>query len=422
MSSRTLEDMARQVWDWCETLATFSSDEAALSRFYLTAEHRQANDQVAKWMQASGMSTREDAAGNLWGHYPAAPDAPTPVKRLVLGSHLDTVPNAGRYDGMLGVMLATAAVGLLNEEGIQLPFSIDVVGFGDEEGVRFGTTLLGSRAVAGTWQDDWWALQDRDGVTLAEAFKAFGLDPARIGEAALAPEDVLGYLEVHIEQGPVLEERGLPLGIVSGIAGARRFHVDFTGFAGHAGTVPMAMRRDAMAGAAEWLLAVEQVARDVDVVATVGQVDCRPGGVNVIPGQARLSLDIRSGDDARRDSAVERLKALASEIAHRRNLSVAWQSIHSAPAVACAPWWQNLQTEVLKTLGHEPLSVMSGAGHDAMAMAHVADCAMYFVRCEAGISHHPAEAISRDDIAPALAALKETLLQLSGYNSASRCH
>lgn len=412
-----LTGAAAKLMDWCDQLADISADPECLSRFYLTPEHRRANDRVASWMQAAGLSTWEDAAGNLWGRYAAAADSPEPVKTLILGSHLDTVPNAGRYDGMLGVLVALVAVEQLIAAGVRLPFHVDIVGFGDEEGSRFGTTLLGSRAVAGTWQQDWWALEDAEGVTLSRAFEQFGLEPTRISEAARSPEELLGYLELHIEQGPVLEGLDQPLGVVTAIAGARRFGIDVIGYAGHAGTVPMDLRRDALAGASELVLAVEQIARDAEVVATVGQISAKPGAVNVIPGAVQLSLDIRSGEDPQRDRALEQIRARADSIAQRRSLSTRWHEIHKAPAVACADWLQQRQRQVLTELDLEPVQLLSGAGHDAMAMAAIADCGMYFLRCKGGVSHHPDEAITESDLVPAIATLAKTLVALADPRS-----
>lgn len=412
LSDDDLRVSAARLMARCDQLASLSSDPQGLSRFYLTPEHRQANDLVGGWMNDAGLSVWEDAAANLWGRYPASTDSQIPVKRLILGSHLDTVPNAGRYDGMLGVLSALAAVEELTRGGIRLPFHVDIVGFGDEEGSRFGTTLLGSRAVAGSWQEDWWALTDDEGTTLRQAFEHFGLQPKRIAEAALSPGQLLGYLELHIEQGPVLEDRDTPLGVVTSIAGARRFLIELEGFAGHAGTVPMTLRRDALAGAAELVLAVESVAKEEGVVATVGQLEALRGGVNVIPGSVQMSLDIRSAQDDRRDRALSRIQQILEEIERRRGLSSQWREIHKAGAVACAGWWQKLQCRVLEELNLEPVRLMSGAGHDAMAMAEVTDCSMYFVRCKGGVSHHPDESIEQADLKPSVAALVSTLIRL----------
>ncbi|MCM2680238.1 allantoate amidohydrolase [Echinimonas agarilytica] len=402
--------MAQQIMQWCDQLAQISAKPNGIHRFYLTPEHKACNQQVAKWMEQAGMTAFEDAAGNLVGRLTSAvPNA----KTLMIGSHLDTIPNAGRYDGILGVLLPIAAIRQLNSLGIELPYHIDVLGFGDEEGIRFGSTLLGSRAVAGTWQSDWWQLEDTNGVTMAEAFESFGLEPDSIGKAAYLPQQLIGYLEVHIEQGPVLEQQQLAVGIVSAIAGARRFQIHFEGFAGHAGTVPMTMRQDALVAAAEAICQIEAMAKTAGIVATVGHIECRPNAVNVIPGSVRFSLDIRSVDDHQRDSTLDSIEQQLDEICAKRNLKWHWHSIHDAAAVHCAPWLMEQQQQTLEALEQEPLCLMSGAGHDAMALAEITDIAMYFVRCKGGISHHPDESITKEDVVVALDTLRTALVQFS---------
>ena len=255
------------------------------------------------------------------------------------------------------------------QNNIALPYAIDIIGFGDEEGTRFGSTLLGSRAVAGTWNPEWWELKDRNGISLKQAFIDFGLDPDNIHSAARNPDDLLAYLEVHIEQGPVLEDENLALGIVTAIAGARRFAIEIQGYAGHAGTVPMPMRKDALVGAALGIVLVEDIAKEFDVVATVGKIECGPGAVNVIPGHATFTIDIRSGDDQLRDQAFAKIQHELDMICLNRNLVARWTEIHNAPAVVCADWIQALQASVLRDMNLHPYTLMSGAGHDAMAMA-----------------------------------------------------
>lgn len=402
--------LATQVMDWCQKLAAISSTPNNISRFYLTPEHKRCNALVSDWMQDAGMTSWSDAAGNLWGRYEAAASN---SKTLLLGSHLDSIPNAGAYDGILGVLVAIASVQQLYQQDIKLPFAIEIIGFGDEEGSRFGSTLLGSRAVAGTWNPAWWELKDREGISLAEAFAKFGLKPELIASAARTRGDLLAYIEVHIEQGPVLEEGNNPLGVVTSIAGARRFTIDVQGYAGHAGTVPMTMRKDALLGAALGVALVERIAHEFSVVATVGQIECVPGAVNVIPGQARFSLDIRSGDDRKRDKALEKIRQELALICSARQLTHQWSEIHSAPAVGCADWLQHLQAQVLSEMGLEPVRLMSGAGHDAMAMVAIADVAMYFVRCKGGVSHHPDELVMVGDVELAIAALTKTLLKIA---------
>jgi len=406
----TFTALAKTVMNWCDQLAAISSNPDNISRFYLTPEHKRCNEQVAQWMQDAGMDTWVDAAGNLCGRYEAQD---TCAKTLLLASHLDSIPNAGAYDGILGVLVAIAAVKELHEKNTYLPFAIEVIGFGDEEGTRFGSTLLGSRAVAGTWNPDWWQLKDRAGISLQQAFIDFGLDPDNIKSAARDPDDILAYLEVHIEQGPVLEDENLALGIVTSIAGARRFSIDLAGYAGHAGTVPMNMRKDALVGAALGIALVENIAKEFNVVATVGKISCGPGAVNVIPGHASFTIDIRSGDDHLRDQAFAKIQHELDLICESRSLSASWQEIHNAPAVVCADWVQELQASVLCDMGVTPYQLMSGAGHDAMALAEICDVAMYFVRCKGGVSHHPDESVTEADVALSIEALSRTLEKLS---------
>lgn len=404
------EALANKVMHWCDQLAAISSNPENISRFYLTPEHKRCNALVAQWMQESGMETWVDAAGNICGRYDAKNSC---AKTLVLASHLDSIPNAGAYDGILGVLIAIAVVEQLYQSDITLPYAIDIIGFGDEEGTRFGSTLLGSRAVAGTWNPDWWELKDRNGISLKQAFIDFGLEPDNIHSAARNPDDLLAYLEVHIEQGPVLEDENLALGIVSAIAGARRFAIEIEGYAGHAGTVPMPMRKDALVGAALGVVLVENIANEFNVVATVGKIECGPGAVNVIPGHAKFTIDIRSGDDQLRDQAFAKIQHELDMICINRNLAASWNEIHNAPAVVCADWIQALQASVLCDMNLNPYKLMSGAGHDAMAMADICDVAMYFVRCKGGVSHHPDESVTVEDVALAIEALGNTLQKLA---------
>ena len=406
LSETSFSALAKTVMNWCDQLAAISSNPENISRFYLTSEHKRCNEQVAVWMQDACMDTWVDAAGNLCGRYEAENPC---AKTLLLASHLDTIPNAGAYDGILGVLVAIAAVKILNDSNTRLPFAIDVIGFGDEEGTRFGSTLLGSRAVAGTWNPDWWQLKDRAGISLQQAFIDFDLQPEKIHEAARKADDILAYLEVHIEQGPVLEDEQLALGIVTSIAGARRFNIDITGYAGHAGTVPMAMRKDALVAAALGIAQIETIAKEFNVVATVGKISCGPGAVNVIPGSASFTLDIRSGDDQLRDQAFAKIQHELDMICESRKLSANWQEIHNAPAVLCADWIQDMQTSVLCDMNLAPYKLMSGAGHDAMALADICDVAMYFVRCKGGVSHHPDESVTEADVALAIESLSRTL-------------
>ncbi|WP_125777055.1 allantoate amidohydrolase [Antribacter gilvus] len=407
---------ARWVLDRCADLNAYSARPDALERAYLTPEHAAVNTAVGAWMRDAGLDVETDAAGNLWGRRPGDPDhaggaAPTgPEPALVLGSHLDTVPDAGSYDGMLGVVLAVAVAERLRTT--ELPFALEVVGFSDEEGARFGKALLGSCAASGQWDAAWWDQQDSDGVSLREAFARFGLVPDRVGDAARRPEDLVGYLEAHIEQGPHLEAADLPLGYVTTIAGARRFVLTVTGEARHAGGTPYDRRHDALAAASEIVLAAERLARESGCLATVGALDVQPGAVNVIPGLVTMTLDLRARTDEERDALWDRLQAAAGTVVEARGVTFAAEETHRAPSTACAPWLSEaVVAGIWKAVpGGEALGLWSPAGHDAMAMAAVTDVAMLFVRCHDGISHHPAEAVREDDVALALDALEAAVL------------
>ncbi|MEV7428201.1 allantoate amidohydrolase [Nocardioides sp. NPDC092400] len=396
----------------CDELAALSSRPDAVERLHLTTEHARANALVAGWMEAAGLRAWQDAAGNQCGRR----EGPVPgMPALLLGSHLDTVPDAGRYDGPLGVVMALEVAARLR--GRELPFALEVVGFGDEEGARFGTALLGSRALAGTWDPAWWDLVDRDGTTLRQAFHDFGLDPARVGEAGRRPEELVGYLEAHIEQGPHLEAANASLGYVTTIAGARRFALTVLGEARHAGGTPYSRRRDALVGASEVVTAVERLARatgDHGCIATVGRLEVSPGAVNVVPGRADLTLDLRAATDAERDAMWEVVRAEAEAICTARGLSLHVVETHAAPAAPCAPWLQRAVVAGIATTGDtDPLGLWSRAGHDAMAVAAVTGVGMLFLRCSDGISHHPDEDVRSVDVARGIDALEQAVLAVA---------
>ena len=378
-------------------LAAISETADDITRVFLTAEHRVAAELLMGWMRDAGMTAKIDAIGNVCGRYEGdRPDLPC----LMIGSHFDTVRDAGRWDGPLGVIAAIACVGDLNRRGKRLPFALEVTGFADEEGVRFASTLLGSRAIAGTFNESALGSKDRAGLTMREALVAFGLDPEHIGAAARAPSELLGYVELHIEQGPVLEAKQLPVGVVTAIAGATRLAVELRGMAGHAGTVPMALRRDALAGAAECIVAIEEFcASDRDgLVGTVGYINAMPGATNVIPGMVSFTIDMRSPRDSFRKLAVADVVRQIEEIARRRHLALEINVTHENRTVPCAAWLQQQVAEAVKDEGYPVFELPSGAGHDGMAMIDIADVAMLFVRCRGGISHHPAEHVEPADV------------------------
>ena len=399
----------------CDMLGVppFSDMEGGLYRGYLTPAHRAAIDRVGAWMAEAGMRVTLDPAANLVGRYDGAvPGAPT----LIIGSHIDSVRDGGRYDGPLGIMLGIEAVDALNLGERRLPFAIDVVAFGDEEGSRFPAAMLTSKAVAGTLGADQLDVVDDEGVDLASALRRF--HPAydeMTGGGAVVGGEALGisgfhnarrracasfaYLEAHIEQGPLLEAEGLAVGTVTGIAAQLRYQVRVRGLAGHAGTTTMALRHDALAGAAEMVLAIERIARAdaSDLVATVGRIEALPGAANVIPGAVTFTIDIRSGDGARRDRAAETILAAITEIADGRRLILAIEKVHDLAASPCDPRLMELMDAAIADAGQPVRRLVSGAGHDAMVMAALCPTAMLFIRCRGGISHNPAEHVEPED-------------------------
>lgn len=377
-------------------LGAISETPENLTRIFLSPEHRIAADLLTSWMKDAGMAAHLDAIGNVCGRYEGErPGLPC----LMLGSHYDTVRDAGKWDGPLGVITAIACVSDLNRRGVRLPFAIEIVGFADEEGVRFASTLLGSRAVAGTFDENVLRTPDADGLTMREAMVQFGLDPDHIGAAARARRELHAYVELHIEQGPVLEQQNLPVGVVTAISGATRLAANLVGMAGHAGTVPMALRRDALAGAAECIVAVEAFCKtdDAGLVGTVGAITALPGATNVIPGRVSFTLDIRAPEDSHRERAVAEIVRRIEAIAKRRELALQIDVTHENRTVPCAPWLKAQVAEAIAAEGFGVFELPSGAGHDGMAMIDVTDVAMLFVRCRGGISHHPAEHVEAAD-------------------------
>ncbi|MCX7782195.1 MAG: allantoate amidohydrolase, partial [Meiothermus sp.] len=368
------------------------------TRTFLSPPMWEVHEALTGWMLELGMTVRTDAVGNLIGHYPGPhPEAPL----FLMGSHVDTVRDAGPYDGPLGGVLALALVKGL--EGRRLPFAIEVMAFSEEEGVRYGVPFLGSKAVAGQFEPSFLALRDAEGRTVEEAIRAFGLEPVQIPQAAYAGARVKGYLEFHIEQGPVLEALGYPLGIVEAIAGQSRLEVAFRGKAGHAGTTPMHLRRDALAGAAEWMTLVEREAREEPgLVATVGLISALPGAANVIPGEVQMSLDVRHQYDEVRSLAVANLITRAQQVAQRRGLELAYQTRYEQPAVPCHPGLSDLLAQSVEAQGYPVHRLVSGAGHDAMIMASLCPSTMLFLRSPGGLSHHPDESVWPEDVEAAL--------------------
>jgi allantoate deiminase len=389
------------VMERCDLLGNISEEPGLLVRPYGSQAMREANNIVSGWMRAAGMSVRQDAIMNLIGRYEGTGD-----KTLILGSHLDTVRDAGKYDGPLGIMVALACVEQLHDRSERLPFSVEVVAFADEEGLRFGTTFLGSSVYAGAFDGKRLSLEDKKGVTLRDAVRTFGGDPDALESNGRSRDDLLGYCEVHIEQGPVLEQMDLPVGVVTAINGQSRIKVGFTGQAGHAGTVPMEGRRDALCAAAESVLEIESAAkREPEAVATVGEIKVFPGAINVIPAEATHSLDLRHPDDAARERLRDHLEWRAKEIAASRGCDYSWELTQETPAVPADPELSALLMKAVEDSGFPVHRLPSGAGHDAAQMAALTPMAMLFVRCKEGISHNPAESVKREDVGAAIEVL-----------------
>jgi allantoate deiminase len=395
-AGRQTHPLGEEIVGRINRLAEISETSNNLTRIFLTAEHRAAADLIMSWMVEAGMRAHLDAIGNVCGRYEGErPGLPC----LMLGSHYDTVRDAGKWDGPLGLITAISCVADLNRRGRRLPFAIEVTGFADEEGVRFASTLLGSRALAGTFNESVLGTKDKSGISLREALVRFGLDPDHVGAAARIRSELLAYIELHIEQGPVLENRNLPIGVVTAIAGATRLAARLTGMAGHAGTVPMAMRRDALAGAAECISRIEELCLTDHggLVGTVGYIHAVPGATNVIPGQAHFTIDMRAPTDTHRKKAVSDIVRQIEAIARRRKLELQVDVTHENRTVPCAPWLKAQVAEAVAAEGCPVFELPSGAGHDGMAMVDIADVGMIFVRCRGGISHHPDEHVEMDD-------------------------
>lgn len=391
-----------------DRLARFSESERAITRVFLSAEHRAAGEWLMALMAEAGMTARFDEIGNVVGRYEGAQPG---ARALLIASHIDTVRDAGRYDGTLGVLIGIACVRELNRLGRRLPFAIEVVGFGDEEGTRFGVAMMGSRALAGRLDADWLDVADAKGVTMRQALIGFGGDPGAIPRLSRRSDPPLAYLEVHIEQGPVLLEEGLPVGIVTEIVGTSRIRCRLTGLAGHAGTVPMARRRDALAAAAEMVLVVERIANETaGLVGTVGLLNLEHGAVNTIPGAVMFTIDLRAGRDALRAEAEQELRRQLETIAGKRGVGLAVEKFYVADAVLFDPSLKTHLEQAVARQGVRVLRLASGAGHDAMDFVGLCPAAMLFVRSgNGGISHHPLESVTAEDVDVAVRVLLDTV-------------
>jgi allantoate deiminase len=414
MPKRTLAQAAGTLARRLDLLARVSDERGATTRTFLSPAMRRANRLVGGWMRGAGLSVREDTVGNLVGRTRTR----AAERTLLLGSHLDTVRDGGRFDGALGVLLPIAALEVIRSRGTPLPFAVEVIGFSEEEGVRFSSAYLGSKGFAGRLGKADLRLRDSGGVSAGEVLARHNQGRFSIPRAAHARTGLIGYLEVHIEQGPVLESRGLAAGVVSAIAGQTRARIRFSGEAGHAGTTPMALRRDALAGAAEFIVAAEAFARDrPPLVATVGRITAHPGAPNVIAGAAELSLDVRHPVDSRRRAAFAKLKEAARSIARRRGLTFSAETTQDNGAVDCSRDLTSLLARSVRATQGRVATLASGAGHDAVVMSSLAPVAMLFVRCRRGLSHHPDEFVAPGDLRAALGVVVDFLGRLASRSA-----
>ncbi len=409
----SIEINADRLWSRLSKLAEIGRSEGSgVTRLSFTEEERAAIDLVASYMREAHLEVREDAAGNLIGRREGSdPEAPV----LLTGSHVDSVPNGGDFDGPLGVLAAVEALQVMEERGVETERPIEVVAFADEEGARFGFGMIGSRAMAGTLTPEDLDRQDESGISIAHAMRDYGLDPEKIDEAARPEDSVHAYVELHIEQGKILENEDLPVGVVTGIAGPVWLRLTLEGEAGHAGTTPMGLRCDALVAAAAIVGRVEkEAARTGTTVGTVGQLDLSPGGINIIPGRVSFSLDLRDIDQEVRDGVEARIADEAGRICEERGIGLETQTLQRLPPVLCSDLVREAAREACEELGFEPFELASGAGHDGMHLASLCPIGMIFVRSKDGLSHNPNEYSSREDCAAGAEVLYRTLLGLAG--------
>jgi allantoate deiminase len=403
-----MSERARRILEECHLIASMTEEEGRITRRFLTPPMHRVHERLETRMKDLGMQVRVDAAGNQRGVWKLREPQRS---RLVLGSHLDSVPNAGAYDGVLGVVIALEWVRIAQEIGFNRP--IEVIGFSEEEGVRFGVPFLGSRAAAGCFDTELLRLSDATGTTLEESIRDFGLDPSQIPQAAI-DDPVRGFVEVHIEQGPVLDAAGMSVAAVTAIVGQTRGTLTFKGHANHAGTTPMHLRKDALAAGAEWISCVEEITnRTPGLVATVGKVLAEPNAANVIAAKVEVSLDCRHADDAVRAETVLELRAKALAIVERRDMRMEWTEHMNQSAVPMDAELTTMMVESIREVGLPAMRITSGAGHDAMIMASRMPTTMLFLRSPGGVSHDPAEAVLAEDIEASLQVAQRFLERLS---------
>ncbi|MGI9889762.1 allantoate amidohydrolase [Vibrio chagasii] len=406
------EETASLTWEWLESIAqcsqTSDPDKEGVTRLCASQEHEEANQKLHDWMTISGMEVRMDNAANLIGRYPSANPG---AKTLIFGSHQDTVPNGGKYDGILGVILPIALVNYFHNNQLEFPFHIDVIAFSDEEGTRFQSTLLGSKAISGIFDPAMLTAEDANGVSMRDALVSFGCNPDLISEDAYEKENVLGFVELHIEQGPQLEQANLPVGVVTAMTGIERHTLSIIGKASHAGTVPMNLRQDALVGAAQVIHMFDQLCkREEDLVGVVGKIANYPNGVNVIPQQTDITIELRSPNDASRIEAREEMLAEIESMMNQYNLAYRHEQTYEQSAVICDDSLSSVLSNAVSLSGITPKHLYSGAGHDGLAVSKLTDIAMLFMRCTDGISHHPDEAILQQDLVAAVEVLNHFCL------------
>lgn len=408
---KDLLQRAEKILQRINELASISEDESCITRTYGTKAFIEGRDKVQQWMKEAGLQTRIDNIGNIRATLLSENGS---AKTFVIASHIDTIVNAGKFDGPLGVLVGLDLAGQIIESKTQLPFHIELIGFCDEEGCRFHTTYLGSKAVAGSFDATILAAKDTAGISLEDVIEQNSGDVNNLSKDAIAKEDWLGYFEIHIEQGPVLYERDIPVGVVTAIAGQRRVGIVFNGEAGHAGTVPMDMRKDTLTCAAEFVLAVEKfaTAHKNDLVATVGKLHIIHSASNVIPGEVTCSLDMRSADEAILSSSYKEIKKLAEDICRKRNIALEWNLVQQTKPVVCDTGMNKLLIRSVKEAGYELVELVSGAGHDAVPVSEVSPVAMLFVRCYKGISHNPLENVELKDLVAAIKVSDNFIQQL----------
>lgn len=406
---------ARTVLDRINHLAGISEDQNCIARTFGTDAFIRGSQLVAEWMREAGLTVRTDNIGNVRGRLESKIAG---AKTFVIGSHIDTVINAGKFDGPLGVLVGLSLLEDLSSRENRLPFNIELIAFSDEEGVRFHTTYLGSKVLAGSFDQSLLEKEDSNGIALHKVLRDMGKNPALLVDDAMPKENLLGYFEVHIEQGPILYERKTPVAIVTAIAGQRRILVTVNGVAGHAGTVPMDMRDDALCCASEIILAIEQFASEnKNVLATVGKLDIINAASNVIPGELTFSIDLRSPDDLILSNAYNSLQEICSTICKKRNIRFEWNLVQGTKAVGCSKELNRLLQQAIIQSEHEVVQLVSGAGHDAVPLSEVAPVSMLFVRCYKGISHNPLEDVELADIAAAIQVSEKFIQQLANKSS-----